>query len=315
VVVRTTLSYTVVVRNDGPATASGVKLVDTLPSGVGYRSADPSQGSCSEAGGTVTCDFGDLVTAGTATATITVSADATGTITNSASVLSDARDPVEENNTVTESTRVVRLTYPAPSSASPVRVSLVPAFAACGTPNRTHGPPLANPSCNPPRQSSSYLTVGTPDSNGEPGRFTGHVRFGVMVGDPATSSDEADVKLDVTLGDIRTRTSLSDYTGELQASVGVRATDHSNGSSLDEPATVEDFALSFRVPCAENTDPAVGGACRIATTADAVIAGSVQERKQAIWQLGQVRVFDGGDDGFISTGDNTVFLKQGIFVP
>jgi hypothetical protein len=35
-----------------------------------------------------------------------------------------------------------------------------------------------------------------------------------------------------------------------------------------------------------------------------------------VWALGQVRVVDGGEDGLgSSVEDNTLFLKQGIFVP
>ena len=49
---------------------------------------------------------------------------------------------------------------------NPLRVALVPAYEACTSPNRTHGPPLAHPSCNPPTQRSSVLTIGTPDANG-----------------------------------------------------------------------------------------------------------------------------------------------------
>ena len=37
-----------------------------------------------------------------------------------------------------------------PKSARPVKVSLVPSFRQCTTPNRTHGPPLASGSCAPP---------------------------------------------------------------------------------------------------------------------------------------------------------------------
>ena len=40
--------------------------------------------------------------------------------------------------------------YPRPKSASPVHVSLVPAFRQCTTPDRMHGPPLAFASCASP---------------------------------------------------------------------------------------------------------------------------------------------------------------------
>ena len=42
--------------------------------------------------------------------------------------------------------------YPRPVGATPLRVSLVTAYDECTAPNRTHGPPLDSPSCNPPTQ-------------------------------------------------------------------------------------------------------------------------------------------------------------------
>src|SRR5437667_8063465 len=52
-------------------------------------------------------------------------------------------------------------THPRPKGATPLRVSTVPAFKQCTAPNRTHGLPLGFPSCNPPVQTSNYLTVGS----------------------------------------------------------------------------------------------------------------------------------------------------------
>ena len=42
-------------------------------------------------------------------------------------------------------------THVRPAGATPFRVPLVPAAKHCTAPNRTHGPPLAFPSCNPPQ--------------------------------------------------------------------------------------------------------------------------------------------------------------------
>ena len=53
--------------------------------------------------------------------------------------------------------------YPRPAGASPLRISLVPAFNKCTAPNREHGPPLAHPSCAPPQPGSPNLTVGVGD--------------------------------------------------------------------------------------------------------------------------------------------------------
>ncbi len=56
--------------------------------------------------------------------------------------------------------------YPRPRGASPLRVSLTPAYKSCSSPNSVHGAPLAGPSCTHPVPASSYLTVGTFDANG-----------------------------------------------------------------------------------------------------------------------------------------------------
>jgi hypothetical protein len=54
----------------------------------------------------------------------------------------------------------------------------------------------------------------------------------------------------------------------------------------------------------------------VKTTADAIQPGTVREKARAIWQLAQVRLFDGGSDGVASTiSGNTLFEKQGLLVP
>ena len=55
--------------------------------------------------------------------------------------------------------------------------------------------------------------------------------------------------------------------------------------------------------------------CSVATSFDAVVPGSAQERKRSIWALDQVEVFDGGNDGLAATTPNTLFAVQGVFVP
>ena len=58
------------------------------------------------------------------------------------------------------SSQLTSASHVRPKGATPLSASMVPAYKACATPNRTHGAPLAFPSCNPPVQASSYLTVG-----------------------------------------------------------------------------------------------------------------------------------------------------------
>jgi hypothetical protein len=213
--------------------------------------------------------------------------------------------------------------YPRPKGATPLLVYLVPANEPCSEPNREHGPPLAYGACAPPTQTSPYLTVGTADSNGHATRFIGSVRLDAVVGNPSTA-DDADVRLKVDIADVLCAVDLpgactgvlSDYSGELQGTFTARVTDRSAGYSANQPGTIEDlFAFPFTIPCAATPDPGTGGACALDTTFDAVVPGVIKERNRAIWQLGQIEVRDGGADGIASTDDNTVFAKQGIFVP
>jgi hypothetical protein len=202
--------------------------------------------------------------------------------------------------------------YARPKGASPARFSLVPAYNACASPNRTHGAPLAQPSCNPPVQSSSFLTEGSPDANGAGANATGSLTMIVVPGNSSTTADEADVKLKLTATDVRKKSDLSDYTGQLKATAGVRITDRDNGPA---EVGVGDTTYSFTVPCAATGSTTIGSTCSINTTADALVANTIKEGTRAVWQLGKVDVLDGGADGVASTDPNTRYLTQGYFVP
>jgi len=108
---RDQLTYTVTVRNDGPAGATGATLVDTLPDAV-FVSATPTQGNCVRQGkgnsdSVLTCELGPLAAGGTATVTIVVSPPRAGTITNTASVRANEPDPDRADNTATQTTTVL----------------------------------------------------------------------------------------------------------------------------------------------------------------------------------------------------------------
>ena len=217
--------------------------------------------------------------------------------------------------------------YVRPKGATPMLVSLVPAYLECTSANRTHGPPLAFGSCSSPGQSSGYLTVGTPDANGRPAGFRGSVGVSTLVGDPGTAQDEADVRLDARLDDVRCAVAiatcsggaLSDYVGDLEVRAALAGTDAFNGGTGEESATwsVPGFQSPFHFPlsCDATAGETVGATCSGTTSMEALTPGSVPEGKRAIWALGEVRVFDGGADGDVITDDNEVFATQGLFVP
>jgi hypothetical protein len=208
--------------------------------------------------------------------------------------------------------------YARPRAATPVLVRFVPAYAGCGSANASHGPPLSSPSCSPPDPESNYLTLGTPDANGNPPNSNGHLQFKVLGESPINhgNGDQADVQLTFSFTDVRNASDFSDYTGELRAVVTLRMTDRYNGATLADPATVSDVSFSFAVPCSPTPGPAVGSTCSVTTTADSLTTDTVREGKRAIWELGQAQVFDGGADGDADTvGDNTRFAVQGLFTP
>ncbi len=95
------LAYTLVVRNDGPGRATGVKVTDDLSSGLSFISANPSAGGCSEGGGTVTCNIPELGKEATTRVTIMVIPTTAGTLTNTARVTGNEGDPNPGNNTAT----------------------------------------------------------------------------------------------------------------------------------------------------------------------------------------------------------------------
>jgi uncharacterized repeat protein (TIGR01451 family) len=314
-----TLTYTLQVANHGPSDASEVTVTDTLPVSVAFDSATPSQGSCMHAAGTVTCDLGPLAEQATATVTIQVTPQATGTIVNQASVDSPQGDDNTADNSDTEQTVVSGPTgYPRPKGASPLRVSLVPAYNQCTSPNRVHGPPLAFPACNPPGQTSQHVTVGTPDANGKAANSVGFTRLSVITDDPGSGADESDIRLRSEITDVRSKPTFVDYTGELQSNAQVRFTDRDNGVAPGggtDAATMVDIPFPFNLTCAATADPAVGGTCAMNTTFNAVVPGAVSFGHRAVIGFNQLQVFDGGADGVVFTTPNNLFAVQGVFVP
>jgi len=107
------LTYTIAVEDQGPSPATGVTVTDNLPKRVDLVSASGPSGACAVQGGKITCPVGSLKPIGInyggapATVTIVVVPRSSGTISNTATVKGDQKDPVAGNNKTTATTRVL----------------------------------------------------------------------------------------------------------------------------------------------------------------------------------------------------------------
>jgi hypothetical protein len=208
--------------------------------------------------------------------------------------------------------------YVRPKGATPLLASLVPAFKQCTAPNASHGSPLAFGSCNPPQQASSYLTIGTPDANEQPVNAVGSLLMKAFSCPACVGpGPNADVTLRLSITDVRKKADLSDYTGQLRADASLRITDRDNTPNPGGPGpgTVSDTHFPFAVPCTATPSATVGSTCAVSTSANAVTPGALFAGRRAIWQLGQIQVYDGGASGVAGVSDATLFMDQGIFTP
>jgi hypothetical protein len=147
--------------------------------------------------------------------------------------------------------------------------------------------------------------------------------------------NDDDIGVDVALTDVRclptggrcgtaNAAGPADYSGEMQLWFQFRLSDHWNatvpGGGTDA-ATVQDF--TFEIPgtgfdwtCVQSASTSTGSTCNYVTSLNAVIPGSVKDPKRSVWELNDVRIYDGGADGDAdTTADNAVFARPGIFVP
>ena len=134
------LTYTLTVTNNGPSTANGVVLTDTLPAGVGFYSASPG---CTQSNGIVGCSIGPLASNTSATIQISVIAQSVGTLNNTVQVSSTTSDLQTANNSTGSNITV----NPIPAVPGLSRYGIVAAFTClvgiAGTGRRrrvaTHG--------------------------------------------------------------------------------------------------------------------------------------------------------------------------------
>jgi len=139
------LTYTLVYTNDGPSSAQDIVVTDTLPAGVTYGGVVTHSASLSDPTGEghLLTWYVPILAAGETESvvfTVTVGADAEGTLTNSAVITSIVHDPDPDNNVAQDLTSVtakVDLDVDKSSSPDSVAVGRVLTYTLVYT---NHGP-------------------------------------------------------------------------------------------------------------------------------------------------------------------------------
>jgi hypothetical protein len=220
----------------------------------------------------------------------------------------------------------VPIGYPRPKGATPATISLVPAYAPCTAPNNSHGAPFAYPSCSPPTQDSGVLTIGSPDANGHGAASTSQVKLKVIPISPEN------VQYIVRVNDVLCRAAnaacpggvLSDFAGTVLVRMSVRITDKYNGSPPVESGTLGDLTVDVPVQCVTTASTSTGVSCVATVNITSLYPGIALDQKRAVWQIDNVKVLDPGPNGTgfgagcpgsCGDGDETVFMRPGVYVP
>jgi len=235
-------------------------------------------------------------------------------------------------------------THVRPQAGVQFRVPIVIAYNACNaaSANRTHGPALTAPSCNPAVQRSNWLTTGTVDANGFASQGTAFAKITVCPNGTTASGicstpagmSVPDVRIESRGTDVRCKVgttggqgncqggALSDYIGGVEGNAQIRITDHHNSATAGgtgDTATVVDLPFPVHGQCVANpagtSANAIGGTCSVLTHANGVVPGAVVPAKRANVQISAIQIFDGGQSGVAGAPDATVFGEQGIFIP
>ena len=192
-----------------------------------------------------------------------------------------------------------------PKGATPFRVPLVPA-ANPARPQPQHGPPLAFGSCNPLAARSSHLTVGVGDGSPAFARSTGSYGWRCSSALPGPPED-SDVTIRFSLTNVMRAADLSEYTGELRTELRCAAPTATHPAPLRTRPRWTSRSAS-RCPATRRRAQLDASTCSSSTSVNAVVPLAVEDTQRAVWELGQVQVYDGGADGDADTaGDNTLF--------
>jgi TolB protein len=198
----------------------------------------------------------------------------------------------------------VRAAQVRPLAATPMYLTLVPAFNECTSPTTTHEPPLSLASCVPARASNSDLTVGEPQVNGKSPNSVGSVRISAIPGDLQFAINVTDVRCARTIVGACSGGPLSDFTGIMNLKYGIRLTDRSN--PVGTAGTVVDTNVDIAWFCGGTADPAIGSNCSVTVGLNTIVPGLVVAGRRAIWRLRSLALqYPPGND----------FAVPGSFIP
>jgi uncharacterized repeat protein (TIGR01451 family) len=110
------ITWTMVVTNNGPSADTGVVVSDPLPAGNTYVSSSTTQGTCT-GGAILNCAIGNMAADQSVTITLITTPTAAGTQTNTVNVVGDRPETNTANNTATATVQVKGFTPPKPCIA------------------------------------------------------------------------------------------------------------------------------------------------------------------------------------------------------
>ncbi len=100
------MTYRIIVTNNGPSPATNVVLTDPLPVGTAFVSAVPPANATCSGTTTVTCNLNSIASGAAAIVNITITPQAPGQLSNTASVTANEPDPDTSDNSTTIQTTV-----------------------------------------------------------------------------------------------------------------------------------------------------------------------------------------------------------------